>query len=292
MKLIRICSIIKLNFLFLLLFFSTVNAQSETVLERIDRTGLLKVGIREDAVPFGYRDVNGELTGLCLDFLEIFREELKKKLNKKAIAIKLYKSTLFNRFELVGDQIVDLECGPNTIRVVPDYDVQFSVPFFWTGTQLLINADNANLFKRNRRLNEVEIGVLRNTTTEQIIAQQYPSADLVAFQGATGRYRGVQALRGGQIDAFASDGILLIGEALTQGLGIGNSYLLVPDYPLDCQAYGLIVPDNNPEWLDFVNSVVKTASTRDSFEEWFGPILPRIEAIESFCLETPDNSEN
>ena len=110
-----------------LLFFSSspTYGQEETVLERIQETGLLKVGIREDAVPFGYRDVNGELDGLCLDFIGVLREQLQQKLDKQAIAIKLYKSTLFNRFELVSDRIVDIECGPNTIRELPEYQVQF-----------------------------------------------------------------------------------------------------------------------------------------------------------------------
>ena len=45
-------------------------------------TGLLKVGIREDAVPFGYRDINGDLEGLCLDFIAVLRDKLKQELIK------------------------------------------------------------------------------------------------------------------------------------------------------------------------------------------------------------------
>ena len=285
MKSIKLLLLISLNCFSLFYLSSPVNPQTESILEKINRTGLLKVGIREDAVPFGYRDVNGDLTGLCLDFVEVFREKLKEKLNKQAIAIKIYKSTLFNRFELASDKIVDLECGPNTIRIVADYEIQFSRPFFLTGTQFLINADQSRSFNPNSNLANVEIGVLRDTSNEQLIAKQYPSASLVKFQGVTGRYRGIQALRGGQIDAFASDGILLIGEALVQGLGIGGNYLLVPQYPLECQGYGLILPNNDPEWLSFVNSVIQASLTKKIFEDWFGEILPRIEQIESFCRE-------
>lgn len=271
------------NLFLLFLFPLPINAQEETVLEKINRTGLLKVGIREDAIPFGYRNVNGNLDGLCLDFLAIFREELKKKLNKEVIAIKLYKSTLFNRFELVSDRIVDIECGPNTIREVPDYEVQFSSPFFLTGTQLLINNDNKKSINLNSNLENVSIGVLKNTTNEQLISEKYPLANLVRFQGVTGRYRGIQALQGGKIEAFASDGVLLVGEALTQGLRLGKDYTLVPKNPLDCEEYGLILPNNDPPWLDFVDSIIKTSSTRKTYEDWFGEILPQIEAIQSFC---------
>ncbi len=269
----------------------SVNAQEETVLERIDKTGLLKVGIREDAVPFGYRDINQELEGLCLDFIAVLREKLKEKLKKQAITIKLYKSTLFNRFELVSDRIVDLECGPNTIRELTDYNIQFSSPFFLTGTHLLIKTENKKRINPNGNLKNVNIGVLKNTTNEQLMMEKYPLANLVQFQGVTGRYRGIQALQGGKIDAFASDGILLLGEALTQRLRLGKDYTLVPKNPIDCEKYGLILPDNDPQWLVFIDSVIMGNSEKKIYREWFGEIAPQIDAIQSFC-QGNENVEN
>ncbi len=268
-----------------LLIFSTVPSygQEETVLERIEKTGLLKVGIREDAVPFGYRDINGDLEGLCLDFIAVLRDKLKQELNKQVIAIKLYKSTLFNRFELVSDRIVDIECGPNTIRELSEYQIQFSTPFFLTGTQLLIEADKAKTIDPDGNLDNVNIGVLKNTTNEQLIAETYPLANLVQFQGVTGRYRGIQALRGDKIDAFASDGILLVGEAIVQDLRLGVDYLLIPNNPIDCEEYGLILPDNDPQWVSFINSLIGTSPARNLYLNWFGDIAKQLESIQSFC---------
>ncbi|WP_107667600.1 amino acid ABC transporter substrate-binding protein [Cyanothece sp. BG0011] len=285
-----------INLLLLLSCALPTSAQEQTVLEKIDETGLLEVGIREDAVPFGYRDINGNLEGLCLDFIAILREKLKEKLNKKVIAIKLYKSTLYNRFELVSDRIVDLECGPNTIRELPEYRIQFSQPFFLTGTQLLVSTEKAKRINPNRNLRNVDIGVLRNTTNEQIMAEKYPLANLVPFQGATGRARGIQALRADKIDAFASDGILLVGEALIQDLRLGLDYTLVPTNPIDCEEYGLILPDNNPEWFNFINSVINTPSVTNIYQDWFGEIAPQLESIRLFCqgnriLEEVEESE-
>ncbi|MFM7715456.1 MAG: amino acid ABC transporter substrate-binding protein, partial [Microcystis sp.] len=77
--------------------FAALPAKSEMVLEKIKRTGLLEVAMREDAIPFGYRDSNNNLQGLCLDFIQLLREELKHKLNLQIISVKIYKSTLFNR---------------------------------------------------------------------------------------------------------------------------------------------------------------------------------------------------
>ncbi|EAZ91477.1 amino acid ABC transporter substrate-binding protein [Crocosphaera chwakensis] len=292
-------SVFYLSFVNLLLLFSWVlpsYTQEMSVLEKIDQTGLLEVGIREDAVPFGYRDINGNLEGLCLDLIALLREQLKQKLNKKVIALKLYKSTLYNRFELASDRIVDIECGPNTIREVPEYQIQFSQPFFLTGTQLLVKTEKAKRINPNRSLDNIDIGVLRNTTNEQLMAERYPLANLVQFQGVTGRSRGIQALQGNKIDAFASDGILLVGEAQIQNLRLGPDYTLVPTNPIDCEEYGLILPDNNPEWLSFVNSVIDDSSLQGIYRDWFGEISPQIESIQLFCginqiLEEGEESE-
>ncbi|ACK66672.1 extracellular solute-binding protein family 3 [Rippkaea orientalis PCC 8801] len=275
-----------ISLLFILLFPLQSKVKSETILEEINRTGLLKVGIREDAVPFGYRDLNNNLTGLCLDFINVFHQQLKKQLNKEIILIKIYKSTLFNRFDLVSDRIIYLECGPNTIRDIPDYNVQFSNPFFITGTQLLIKANNEEKVDLESNLQDIKIGILVNTSNQQLLSTRYPLANFVEFQGVTGRYRGVQALQGDKIDGFASDGILLIGEATLQGLNLGKDYIVVPQFPLDCAKYGLIIPKNDPEWLNFVNSVIQIPQTKTTFGKWFDVILPEIESITEFCQKT------
>ncbi|MEG4487471.1 hypothetical protein [Microcoleus sp. D2_18a_B4] len=50
-------------------------ASAQTALEEIGQTGLLKVGIRKDAPPFGY--LEGEKwQGVCMEGLELFRADL------------------------------------------------------------------------------------------------------------------------------------------------------------------------------------------------------------------------
>ena len=145
------------NLIISLLLFSClpspVKAQENSVLEEVKRTGLLRIAVREDAVPFGYRDSNENWTGICIDFLEILRNQVRRELDQPIILIKLFKSTLFNRFDLVNDKVVALECGPNTIRENISYNIDFSDPFFLTGTQFLIKAEDKNRIRLNSNLN-------------------------------------------------------------------------------------------------------------------------------------------
>lgn len=79
---------------------------------------------------------------------------------------------------------------------------------------------------------------------------------------------------------------MLIGEATLQGLNLGKDYIVVPQFPLDCAKYGLIIPKNDPEWLNFVNSVIQIPQTKTTFGKWFDVILPEIESITEFCQKT------
>lgn len=271
--------------------FAALPAKSETVLEKIKRTGLLEVAMREDAIPFGYRDSNNNLQGLCLDFIQLLREELKHKLNLQIISVKIYKSTLFNRFQLLENKTVDFECGPNSIRKTIPNGVSFSRPFFVTGTQFLVRSDNQNNFNFSSSLEGISIGVLRDTTTQELLRQKYPLATYQEFQGVTGRLRGIQSLRRNRIDAFASDGILLIGEAVILGLSLEQDYQLIPPNPLNCDYYGFILPANDLQWQEFINGVIVTSENRNIFKKWFTEVVSYFRDTWQYCRNNPEKSQ-
>jgi polar amino acid transport system substrate-binding protein len=197
--------------------------------------------------------------------------------------VKIYQSSLFNRFSLVDEGIVSLECGPNTIREDLTYQVTFSEPFLITGTQLLIRAEDLNGFEGNQGLAGTRIGALRATSNLDFLQKNYPLADVLEFQGSTARQRGVQSLVQKKIDAFASDGILLFGEALLLNLALSRDYLLYPSLPLDCQEYGLILPNGDRQWQALVNEVIQSPIAQEIKQKWIGTLLPAIDRVRAHC---------
>jgi polar amino acid transport system substrate-binding protein len=197
--------------------------------------------------------------------------------------VKMYQSSLFNRFSLIDESVASLECGPNTIRDDLPYQVTFSEPFLITGTQLLIRAEDLPQFTGNEDLTGERIGVLRATSNLDFLKANYPRADLLVFQGSTARRRGIQALVQKKIDAFASDGILLFGEALLLNLAFSRDYLLYPSLPLDCQKYGLILPKGDPQWQALVNEVVNSPESQEIYRKWIGLIFPAIQEVQAYC---------
>ncbi|MEL6581291.1 MAG: amino acid ABC transporter substrate-binding protein [Cyanobacteria bacterium J06621_12] len=264
-----------------LCFFGSLSqVKAENTLEKIQRTGVLNVAIREDAAPFGYKDGSGNLQGYCLGFFALLESQLIQQLERNTFSIKLLKSTISNRFNLVANDIIDLECGPNTIRDQPPENVDFSSSFFVTGTQFLVNRDSS-LDPKND-LDGAILGVIGNTSTAKLITERYPNATLRKYRGVTARNRGIQALTQDKIDAMISDGILLRAAAQQQGLS-SIDYPLVPDIPLTCDRYGMIIPAEDPTWKDFVNTAINSPEADDLSKAWFGNVFNYILPAKDFC---------
>lgn len=280
-----------LSFLSTCIFFCiSLPVQAETVLEKIQRTGVLRVAIRQDAPPLGYLDENDDLEGYCLNFFNLLEKQLTKTLPRNVLSIKLLKSTANNRFALVANNLADLECGPNTIRLDPPDGVSFSQTFFITGTQFLANKKGDRL-KLDGDLNGARLGVIKDTTTEEFVTETYPLATVFRFSGVTARTRGVQAVAQGRIDAMVSDGILLRAQAQQQGLS-ASQYPLIPDTPLTCDRYGMIIGDEDPQWRDFVNSVINSPRVVALSETWFGELFDSDRLASNVCeLNNRQNSK-
>jgi polar amino acid transport system substrate-binding protein len=245
-------------------------AQGETVLEEINRTGIFKVGIRTSRIPFAYTNNRGELEGVCFDLVRLIEQELIKNIDRHFLSIQLFISSIDNRFEIVEDGVVHLECGPNSIREIKDYQITFSQPFFTSGIRFLTQEKIARKLV-NSQGQGFRIGILRNSSAEKLITEKYPLAEFEYFQGQKALLRAFQAVKGGQIDALANDSILLIGESVQERFPLGETtgYVLTPEKSLSCEKYGFILPVNNPEWENLVNGVINSQETSQVFENWF-----------------------
>jgi polar amino acid transport system substrate-binding protein len=241
------------------------------VLDRIKQTGVIKAGYRQDTVPFSYVDRQGKVVGYSLDILELIRQETEKKLGKP-IKLELVEITPANRFEKIQDRSLDLECGSTTITWEREQFVDFSVSYFASGTQMIVNKGSglANLSS----LAGAKIAVIPNTTNEQAMKNFARGANLIPVKSEE---QGWEKLQKGEIDGFAGDGILLQGLRLT--VTNPENYEIVPEFPYMIESYACTLPQDESQWRDLVNySIVKfmqgvvtdSPSVVDIYERWFG----------------------
>ncbi len=256
---------------------------NESILDEIQRTGVLKVAMRRDAAPFGYLDDQQNWTGYCSELVVGLAEHLTNQLETPVqVELVRFPSTLDNRFQIVRNRTVHLECGPNSIRNnIPG--ISFSQPFFITGTQFLTQINNEDKIQVNSSLDGIKTGLLRNSTTEQFVRDQFPQTERIYFRGENATSEAVKAVTEDQIDAFANDGILTLGELFRQKLPFEN-YTLVPENPLTCDFYGLVLPNNDSQWRRMVNSFIDSERAEQVWGTWFTFAFPYVLLNLDYCV--------
>ncbi len=251
-------------FIWILLAIFPVRVLSESILDKIERTGEMTAGVRRDAIPFGYEDKDGQWTGYSVDLVNLIHQELEKKFNK-SIKLNLQEATIENRFKIVQDGTVHLICGATTITQNRLQKVDFSLPFFMTGAQFLVTLEEAPYFNINGTLANIPIAFIPGTTTQEIIPQIYPFAK---WKVVKSREEGVNQLKKGEVQAVVSDGILLVGEIVQQG-NDPRDFALTPRQPITTELYGCMLPKNNPTWKKFVDNVIGSDDIFNLQDKWF-----------------------
>ncbi len=255
------------------------------VLSEIQASGELRVGLRNDSPLFGEGEAQ---QGYCRDFAEALAKKLSEQFDQ-TITVSPTISTTPNRWQLLESGQVHMECGPNTINPEREKSggVIFSDPFFVTATQILAPLDETTV-------RQGTIGLIADTTTVKDL-QQWQAQPRLNDQ-FTSRVAGIQAALQGEISGFASDGILLVGDAFKLQIDPSRYQLLTPRHknrPF-CAPYGMLLPsgEENASWRAQVNQLIqettpsrneKRTLTSDLWASWFSPFLPYLQAVIDEC---------
>ncbi|PSR19435.1 dienelactone hydrolase [filamentous cyanobacterium CCP3] len=260
-----------------------VPPRDESVLAAIARTGELRIAMRRDAPPFGYVDDTAGWTGYCPSLAEALRGYLQDEIDRAVeVSVVALPSTLSDRYDLVRDGQVYLECGPNTVRTDVE-GIEFSDLIFATGSHLLTTPDQVEAVNPALSLAGVNVGVLANSTNESFLQERYPAATITRFEGPTGRADAIAAVTSGQINAFLGDDILTLAEVAQEGLST-ESLALVPELPLTCEYYSLVLPSDDPQWVATVNSFLKANAGSDTWQAWLGKFAADSLKTLNYCL--------
>jgi polar amino acid transport system substrate-binding protein len=219
---------------------STVPGWAETVLERVARTGVLTAGTQPDSVPFNFVDQQGNWAGYSVDLMGLIRDRLEHQLGKP-IQLNFVEVTPENRISQVANGNLDIVCSTTSFTSGRNLDASFSVGYFITGTQLLVD------LRRNLG-DEFNIGVIPGTTNQQSIRRRLPLAE---FVNVDNRRAGLRALERGQIDALASDGVLLQG--LRQTARNPSNFEVLPAQPYSQETYACVLPQGDSRFQALVN---------------------------------------
>jgi polar amino acid transport system substrate-binding protein len=244
---------------------------AETVLEKVTRTGVFTAGTATDAIPMAYNNDKGELVGYSIEMLNQIKTQLEARLGKP-VQIEFVEVTPETRIPQILSGNVDIVCASVSFTWSREQYIDFSTTYGVTGTQLLVKRGSSSGTPES--LSGKKIGVIPQTTNQQVIKLVQPQATLVLVKNVA---EGYAALQQGKIDAFAWDGMLL--EGFKQTIPQPNAYEVVPSQPFDREGVACMLPQNDSTFRNLVDfalvKFMQGVATGDPqsvaiFDRWFG----------------------
>jgi glutamate/aspartate transport system substrate-binding protein len=242
-------------------------------LKKVNESGALRIGHRENSPPFAFLDPKGKPIGYALDLCAVVVEEIVAEL-RKDIRVEYRPVTPENRFDLLNSGAIDLECGSTTNNFERRKVAAFSPTMFVTGTKLLVRRDSGIRYFRD--LQGKTVVLTRGTVQAQAIPRLAERQKLgVKFVTAEDHRQSFELLAAGKADAFANDDIQLYGMlAETKS---GSTYRVVGDF-LTYADYALMLRKDDPEFAAVVElAFARLAGSREIvaiYEKWFLKPLP------------------
>ena len=120
---------------------AAVPAAPQTTLDRIQASGTLKLGYRNDAPPFSYRDESGNPAGYTVALCNRVADSLKTQLRRQNLRTEWVQVNARDSLDAVANGRIDLLCGASTDTLGRRAHVSFSIGVFPGGIGALLRTD-------------------------------------------------------------------------------------------------------------------------------------------------------
>jgi len=242
-------------------------------LQKARETGTLVLAHRQSSIPFSYVSPRGEPVGYSVDLCKLLVDAISEEVGR-TITIKWLPVTSESRIGAITSGQADLECGSTTNNLERQKLVGFSPTTFVSGTKLLVK--NGSPIKSFRDLSGKKVVVTAGTTNEKALRDLMSRFKLdVVLSVAADHAASFELLKSGQVDAFATDDVLLYG--LIAQNNVQKEYVVTGEF-LSYDPYGIMFRKNDPQLAKLVNDTFHTLAEDREIERrytrWFLRKLP------------------
>jgi glutamate/aspartate transport system substrate-binding protein len=257
-------------------------------LAKVRESGIIVLGHRESSIPFSYLSARGEPIGYSVDLCKLIVDAIAVEIGKP-VAIQWKQVTSESRIQAVASGQVDIECGSTTSNLERQKVVSFSPTFFVSGTKLLVKKGSP--IRSFRDLAGRKVVVTSGTTNEKTMKDLAAKFRIdTAISASPDHAASFAQLVAGQVDAFATDDVLLYGLVAQNKLQ--GQYIVAGDF-LSYDPYGLIFRKGDTQMAKVVNDAFHRLATEGEIDRrytrWFLQKLPNGVALDlpmSAQLET------
>ena len=257
-------------------------AQNASRLERIKAARTITIAFAEDAAPFSFRE-GGQPAGYSVDLCQRVVAGIKAQLKLEELKINWVGASTPERLKLVAAGKADLECGITTHTLRRQEQVEFSLPVFVDGGGVLVAKGSPIVGMPG--LDGRKVAVVRGTTTaghlEAALKKRSATAQVVPTEN---RADAMAMLDRGEVDAYAGDRGVLIGQAMTTKTRTPEWSLL--DVQFSYEPYAFAMPRGDPALRLAVNralaGIYRSRQIEDVYGRWlgrFGPPPPLVQAM-------------
>lgn len=264
--------------IFSMLLSGVVSAETTSTLEQIKKSETIRIGYRENEPPMSFLNKDKQPVGYTIELCLHIVNEIKSELKNPNISTKYVPVTASNRFESLVDNSIDILCGSTTKTLSRAEIVDFTQLSFVTGASLLsLEAFNVSDISD---LKGKKVAVVKDTTTFDSLNKALKEADIDAkVISVDSASEAMQVLIKGDVDAFSSDQVVLIGLALTHE---GEEKFAISNNIFSFEPFALAVRRNDAEFRLIADRVLsrlnRSGQITPIYAKWFG----------SFTKEVPD----
>jgi len=239
-------------------------ARAGDTLADVKSKGVLVVGVRDTAPPFGtFNTDKNRYEGYDIDVARYIADKL-------GVKVEFQRVTASSRIPSLVDNRVDLLAAAMTKTPERAERIDFSHTYFLTGQKFLAKKGTIRSLKD---LEGKRIAAGKGTTGEQLMKSSVPQATVVSFEDYP---MGFVALKQGKVDAVTTDESILGGQlCLLERNPATRGKFEIPDIQLSVEPYALGVRKNDANFLKFVNDTLlemeKNGEANRIFQRWFGP---------------------
>ncbi len=167
----------------------------------IEERGQIKVAVKDNLRPLGFKDKQGKLVGLEIDIARKLAAELLGDRN----AVEFLPISNKERLQAILDDQVDIAIARITVTTPRARIVDFSPYYYLDGTGIVtkdLKIEEIEILSQSR------ITLLYNSETIAVVRNKLPDAKLIGVNSYQAAW---QLIESGQADAFAGDRTVLTG---------------------------------------------------------------------------------
>jgi glutamate transport system substrate-binding protein len=231
---------------------------ADTTMGRIQEAGEIKIGVKYDVPPFGFKNPqSGDIEGFDVDLGKAIADKLGVKPN-------FVEAISDNRIPFLTDGTVDLVLSTMTINAERDQEIDFSEPYYIARGRILVpqDSDVAGL----EDLAGKKVCTALGSTYEETLKDQAPKAERKLVDSYS---ECLELVQNGAVDAVSTDDVILTGMIIQD-----DSLKLTEGEPLTTEPYGAGIKDGDAEFKEFVDGVIEEYKSdggwAEAYEKWIG----------------------